>query len=189
MRPDLLVRLKRETATAHERIERVFDLDQRTRSLALYRDLLVRLYGFHAAWEPAADAALGDRTFFSARQKTHLLHNDLLALGVAESDLARLPLCLPTVPLRTAAEALGSMYVVEGSTLGGTIIAGYVEHRLGLTRANGCCYFRCYGKKVGQMWNEFGVKLSTAVAGADEEIVICSAARTFELMHQWLRCS
>jgi heme oxygenase len=189
VRPNLLVRLKQETAAAHERIEQVFDLDLRTRSLASYRDLLVRLYGFHAAWEPRADTALGDRPFFSARQKTHLLHNDLLALGVAESDLARLPLCIPTVPLRTPAEALGSMYVVEGSTLGGTIIARYVEHRLGLTRVTGCCYFRCYGKKVGQMWNEFGAKLSTAVAGADEEIVISSAARTFDLMHQWLRCS
>ena len=51
----LLERLKIETRPAHDRIEAAIDLDRRIASRNAYRDLLIRFYGFHKAWE--SDAA------------------------------------------------------------------------------------------------------------------------------------
>jgi heme oxygenase (biliverdin-IX-beta and delta-forming) len=183
---NLLQRLKIETARAHERIEEAFDLEAITHSISAYRDLVGRLYGFHAVWEPLAGLALSDPEFFRKRQKLHFLRTDLHNLGMNGDGIARLAPCYPTVTMRTPAEAWGSMYVVEGSTLGGVIIARDVERRLGLNRHNGCRYFRCYGTDVRPMWTSFGAKLLAHCGPAEEETVVAAACRTFETMQYWL---
>ena len=185
---NLLQRLKIETALAHDRIEQAFDLGARTSSRSAYRDLLARLYGFHAAWEPRAEAALAHPGLFRGRRKVDLLRTDLHELGMTDSDMRQLALCVPTVPMRTPADALGSMYVVEGSTLGGTLTARHVERRLGLGFNNGCSYFRCYGEAVGPMWKAFGTTLLSHCGPRDERAVLTAARRTFEILRRWL-CS
>ena len=151
-----------------------------------YRDLLARLYGFHAAWEPRAEAALADAEFFRGRRKVNFLRADLRKLGMTGAAIGHLALCEPTVVMGTPAEAWGSMYVVEGSTLGGAVIARHVERSLGLGRHNGCHYFRCYGKSVRPMWTAFGARLLARCDQAEEDVVIAAACRTFEMMHSWL---
>lgn len=183
---NLLERVKIETALAHDRIEQGFDLGARTSSPSAYRDLLARLYGFHAAWEPRAEAALAHAEFFHGRRKVDLLRTDLHELGMTDSDIRQLALCVPTVPMRTPADAFGSMYVVEGSTLGGILIARHVERRLGLGLNNGCSYFRCYGEAVGPMWKAFGTTLLAHCGPRDEKAVVTAARRTFDILHQWL---
>jgi heme oxygenase (biliverdin-IX-beta and delta-forming) len=183
---NLLQRLKVETARAHDRIEEAFDLEAVTRSISAYRDLLGRLYGFHAVWEPLVELALADPEFSRKRQKVQFLRTDLRDLGMNGDGIARLALCDPTVAMRTPAEAWGSMYVVEGSTLGGVIIARHIEHRLGLNRHSGCHYFRCYGTDVRPMWTSFGAKLLARCGPGEEEAVVAAACRTFETLHYWL---
>ncbi len=183
---NLLQRLKSETANAHQQIEEAFDLDAIARSIPAYRGLLSRLYGFHAVWEPLAEVALRDPEFFRQRRKVAFLKTDLHDLGVGIDGIARLPLCDPILTIRTPAEAWGSMYVVEGSTLGGAIIARRVEHHLGLTRHNGCHYFRCYGTDVRPMWGSFGARLLARCGPADQDTVVAAARRTFEVLHVWL---
>ena len=92
----------------------------------------------------------------------------------------------PAVTLRTTAEAWGSMYVVEGSTLGGVIIARHIERRLGLNRHNGCHYFRCYGTDVRPMWTSYGARLLARCGPGEEEAVVAAASRTFETLYDWL---
>lgn len=183
---NLLQRLKSETALAHDRIEQAFDLQARTSSKSAYRDLLARLYGFHAVWEPRVQAVLPDPELFRGRQKTGHLIDDLRALGMADCDIGELPLCRSLMPLHSSAEAIGSMYVIEGSTLGGAIIARHVERGLGCDRRNGCSYFRCYGEDVGPMWKTFGAKLLLLCRRGESDAVIASANRTFEVLQAWI---
>jgi heme oxygenase len=183
---NLFQRLKIETARAHDQIEEAFDLEALTRSIPAYRDLLGRLYGFHAPWEPRAELALADREFFRKRRKVGFLRTDLCELGMDSDAIDRLALCNPTVTMRTPAEAWGSMYVVEGSTLGGVIIARYVGRRLSLNRHNGCHYFCCYGTNVRPMWTSFGARLLARCGPAEEDAVVAAACRTFETLHYWL---
>jgi heme oxygenase len=182
----LLERLKTETRPAHDRIERAIDLERRIASKDHYRRLLIRFYGFHSAWEDAAMAKAPDPGFFRSRCKTALLVKDLQALGLQPADIRRLPPCRPLMPLRAPEAVLGSMYVVEGSTLGGAIIARDVERLLGLNAETGCAYFRSYGRDIGPMWKTFGAMLLAASSPKADDLIVESAGRTFDVMHDWL---
>ena len=171
----LLERLKIETRPAHDRIEAAMDLDRRVSSRDSYRDLLIRFYGFHRAWESAAAARAPDRAFFERRCKTEVLARDLEVLGFKSEDIMRLPQCRPLMPLPAPAAVLGSMYVVEGSTLGGAIIARDVERRLGLTAETGCAYFRSYGRDIADMWKSFGALLLEASSPETDDNIVASA--------------
>jgi heme oxygenase (biliverdin-IX-beta and delta-forming) len=182
----LLERLKVETREAHDRIEAAIDLERRIASRDAYRDLLARFYGFHKAWESEAAAMAPDRDFFQSRCKTQLLARDLETLGLESDDIIRLPQCQPLMPLPAPEAVLGSMYVVEGSTLGGAIIAREVENRLGLTAETGCAYFRSYGRDVAAMWKSFGARLLEASSPEADDLIVGAAQETFNVMHDWL---
>lgn len=183
---NLLERLKRDTRPAHDRIERAVDFERSTGSLPAYRALLVRLHGFHAAWEAAVDAAHPGHVLLSGRRKVHLLDRDLRALGYAQTEIAALPICRAPMPVNTQEAVLGSLYVIEGSTLGGAVIAQAVEQRLGLGADTGCAYFRAYGREVAARWRDFGAALLAASSPATDDRVIEAADRTFALMQDWL---
>jgi heme oxygenase (biliverdin-IX-beta and delta-forming) len=182
----LLERLKIETRPAHDSIERALDVERRMASREAYKDLLIRFHGFHSAWEDAAGAVAPDPAFFRQRCKTALLAKDLKALGMKADEIAALPRCHPLMPLPAPAAALGSMYVVEGSTLGGAIIARGVERALGLTVDTGCAYFRSYGRETAFMWRSFGAMLLAASSPEADDLIVDSARRTFDVMHDWL---
>jgi heme oxygenase len=147
----LLERLKVETRPSHDRIELAFDLERRIATRDSYKNLLERFYGFHRAWEQAAAPVAGNREFFERRCKTHLLVQDLHALGMTQDEIISLPQCRSLMPLPSSQAVLGSMYVIEGSTLGGAIISREVERRFGMNAETGCAYFRSYGREIGVM--------------------------------------
>jgi heme oxygenase len=90
------------------------------------------------------------------------------------------------MPLPAPEAVLGSMYVVEGSTLGGAIIAREVENRLGLTAETGCAYFRSYGRDIAAMWKSFGAVLLEASSPEADDLIVGAAQDTFTVMHHWL---
>ncbi len=182
----LLERLKIETRPAHDRIETAIDLERRIANREAYKDLLIRFYGFHSAWEKAALETASDKDFFHGRCKTDLLVKDLKALGMSEDEIIRLPQCDSLMPLPQPEAVLGSMYVVEGSTLGGAIIAHEVERKLGMTAETGCAYFRSYGRDIAVMWKVFGTKLLAASSPETDDVIVETAKKTFDVMHDWL---
>lgn len=182
----LLERLRTETRPAHDRIETALDLERRIATRDGYRDLLIRFYGFHGAWEKAAGAIAPDKAFFESRCKTKLLRRDLSALGLSEHEIIRLPQCDRLMPLSSPAAVLGSMYVVEGSTLGGAVIAREVERTLGLDARTGCAYFGSYGRETAAMWKLLGERLLAASSPQTDDVIVASARKTFDVMHDWL---
>ncbi|PVE22674.1 biliverdin-producing heme oxygenase [Microvirga sp. KLBC 81] len=182
----LLERLKTETRPAHDRIEKAMDFERRIATRDGYTNLLIRFYGFHSAWEEAASALASDKAFFESRCKTKLLVKDLKALGLSCDEIIRLPQCDPLMPLPSPAAVLGSMYVVEGSTLGGAIIAREVERTLGLDDKTGCAYFKSYGREIAVMWKQFGAKLLEASSPEADGVIVETAQKTFDVMHDWL---
>lgn len=185
--PTILDRLRAATRLAHEAVERELDWERRVESLDGYRDLLARLYGFHAVWEPAAAALLADHAFFEPRRKAHLLAADLLCLGLRQSSIDALVLpCAPCVPMATRADALGAMYVLEGSSLGGQLIARRVSAVLGLGPQSGCSYYGAYGSAVGTMWRDFRARLLAASSPEADDAMARTALCTFEHLRTWL---
>lgn len=182
----LLERLKIETRPAHDRIETAVNLGRLTASPAAYRSLLIRFYGFHRAWEEKAAALAPDRAVFQSRLKTPLLTRDLRALGLTDEEIIHLPRCRALMPLPGPEAVLGGMYVIEGSTLGGAIIAREVERKLRMTAETGCAYFRSYGRDTALMWKSLGAVLLAASSPETDDVIVETAKRTFDVMHDWL---
>jgi heme oxygenase len=176
----LLDRLKAETRDAHDGIERDLDLTRADLSLDEYGLLLTRMHGFVAAWEPAVEAALGEPEFFRPRRKLPLLSRDIAALGLAPG-----PACRDIPAVATAPAALGSLYVMEGSTLGGQVIRRHVETLFGFGPGGPTAYFGSYGAGVGRRWQEMRARLAALPPAAAPEVVTAALA-TFSCLHRWL---
>jgi heme oxygenase len=176
----LHARLREATAAAHEALERDLDWEARVATLPGYRDLLVRLRGFHAAYEPAIAAALADAPFFDPRRRLPALDADLDALDGAAPDA----LPAPAAPrLDGPGAALGALYVLEGSTLGGAVIGRRVArlHGEGVPLA----YYAGRGRATGPLWRAFRERLDGLPEG-QAAAAFAAGIATFEAMRGWL---
>lgn len=179
-------RLRRETADAHARLETGLRLTDPGLSLDRYRAVLEGFYTFLRPWERRVEAALGDPDFTRPRRRAHLLADDLAALGAAPGRVAALPDCPLLPPVDDPARALGSLYVLEGSTLGGQVVSRHLESILGLTDGRGYSFFRGHGAETGAMWRRFGERLAAFSAPGRDDGVVEGARSTFEALERWL---
>jgi heme oxygenase len=179
-------RLKRETAAAHRRIEEIVSIEARVACVASYRALVARFHGFYAEWEPQLATILGADVFDAKRRKIELLRRDLRALGFRSRDIDGLPVCPCPIRADEPLRALGSMYVLEGATLGSVAIARLVERALGLDGESGCAFFRCYGRDTASMWRAFGATLIANSTPSGEDEIVASAEATFEAFGGWM---
>ncbi|MDP4026407.1 biliverdin-producing heme oxygenase [Methylobacterium sp. NEAU 140] len=178
----LHARLRAATGPAHAALERDLDWQARVATLLGYRALLARLHGFHAAWEPAIGGALGDPAFLDPRRRLGALVADLAALGLSPGGIAALPAARP-IRLPDPAAATGALYVLEGSTLGGRLIARHIAALHGADAP--CAYYRAHGSGSGAMWAAFRGRLD-ALPEAGAPAAEAAAVATFEALRAWL---
>jgi heme oxygenase len=180
-----LEHLRRETLPAHHAVEQSVPFMDEELDVDTYVSCLLKLHGMIAAWEEwaAPHAPAWIQPLLAARQRRQLLMLDLTWFGADTSGEAR-----PTLPeLRDAASLLGAMYVMEGSTVGGQLIAGHVELVLGLTAGQGNAYFRGHNERTGQLWKEFCDVLRTKVPDSETDAVIAAAKAMFGVFGSWMR--
>lgn len=189
----LLEQLRDRTRPAHEATERLLGLLDPAWSADRYRALLRRFFGYYDPLEAriavAADwPALGFD--WPRRRKTPLLERDLLASGDSPDTVAVLPRCSHLPAVGGLPQALGCLYVLEGSTLGGRLIVRHLKGVPELAGMEAFAFFSSYGDQVGPMWRAFGEFLTThagGAGGADGEAVIAAACDTFATLGTWLR--
>lgn len=148
-----------------------------------YAGVLQVLDAFLAAWEPAVAAALPPPwgEWLRARSRRPFLRRDLRALSVPALD--RVP-ALP--PLPSAAAAWGSVYVLEGSALGGQVITRSLAEA-GIHPHNGAAYFHGWGDATGRMWREVRGLLQAQLGAPGSLAEACQAARqTFDALSNLL---
>ena len=193
-----LRRLREETRPEHEATEAAMPLTEPGLTMKTYKDALRLLLPVLRSWEnwAAANAPARVRPLLMARRRSQWLQADLLALGEAhtpvpgrEIEPVRWVSALggrspdPNLDPSTAefeAAFLGALYVLEGSTLGGRLIARHAESALGLTPGLGDAYFRGHGDETGKLWRET-TEIIAAVPERYDEFVIGTARRTFGL--------
>lgn len=187
-----LTQLKQATQHDHQSIEAQVDLHSQLGSLADYRRLLERFWGFYTPIEQRLAYSQDWASYgvdIQQRMKAPALARDLQALGLSAAALAGLPLCQVLPALDSVPRRLGCLYVLEGATLGGQIIAREARGRLGQTPERGCQFFTSYGEQVGAMWRSFQLVLvRVAVDEAAQADVIRGAHETFEAFGRWLAC-
>jgi heme oxygenase (biliverdin-IX-beta and delta-forming) len=187
---DLFIRnLRQETGKNHQKLEEnplSKSILEPSVSLSDYQKYLSAMYGVTVACEqqvfPALTQLLPD---LADRHKADLVVADLKATGFSEADIQKIPVY--HFIFSSVAEAMGIMYVLEGSTLGGRVLYKHVNQALGLTPETGAAYFWGYGQQTGALWKSFMSALSDFAVGHNErEAIIESAKKTFSLIDHWL---
>lgn len=173
--PGPLSALRTATREHHDRIDRLVNLT-RLQDREHYATVLQVFDAFLRAWEPAVQAALpGRREWLQARSRLRFLQHDLRVLGIA---------ALPAVPALPAfaspAAAWGSVYVMEGSALGGQVITRSLA-AAGLGPHTGAAYFHGWGEATAGLWRDARALLESALADPAALEQACDGARgTFD---------
>jgi len=190
MKTPILDRLKQATRERHRLLEGKLPLLDPQLSLDNYRCLVSKFYGYYAPMElmllalPWCDEV---GLNYNERQKTPSLEQDLIFLGYKPETLAQIPRCQNLPEVNSIPQFLGCLYVIEGATLGGQIIAKHLQANLSITQKTGAAFFNGYGVLTAKHWKAFCTLLTTFSEHEDgDEIVIASANKTFETLDGWL---
>lgn len=177
-------RLKTETENDHRAVEGTFALMDEDLNVTQYIGCLLQMYGMVSAWEERSleVAPRWLRTQLVARKRKKMLELDLAWFGVKYRGDLRPGLS----QIRDLPSLLGAMYVMEGSTLGGQLIARQLQKTLHLSEGKGDAYFRGHGDQTGPMWKEFCHVLETKVAEEETESVVLSAKAMFATYGSWM---
>lgn len=186
---DVLRMLRTGTTAEHAAVEQALALLDPELTHCRLAAVLDRLHGFWLAAEAGldewatrfpADAALLN---WPQRGRAALYAADLRSLGSPpeRSQLPQLP------PVADTDEALGRLYVLEGSTLGGVFIDRHLAGLPGLSDIT-LRAFSPYGCETGAMWHAFRTATRGLVAaGADAAAVVDAARATFASLAGWCR--
>ncbi|MES1147162.1 MAG: biliverdin-producing heme oxygenase [bacterium] len=155
-------------------------------TLAEYTALLQRTYGFMKPLEDLLFSAPVDtllRPVLGVREKrAFALGDDLVALSSAPTGLMS---GLPTI--ERLGHAMGVVYVIEGSQMGGLVMAKQISRVLGLNRETGLKFFLLSDPKTTvKQFQEFVARLDIfAKCECDERDAIEAASETFRLIGDW----
>lgn len=154
--------LRDATATRHADIDHLLAL-RTPFGRPHYVRVLQAFAAFLAGWEPRMARALpvAWHDWFAPTCRLALVERDLAALGAARVPPSG---ALPALDSGTA--ALGSLYVLEGSALGGQFIADQARRQLGLTPEAGTAYFSGCGAATMTRWREFLDRLGADIDAA-----------------------
>lgn len=182
--------LKIESLRAHESIERSFDLMSVVAHEHSYIEVLKAFYSYYRQIEVFLENFAKDLSQIgldlTARLKLQFLKEDLHHYRLTNlEDLPRLKEHqLPQI--RNVLEALGVLYVLEGSTLGAQVISLQLK-RSKLLGANGegGRFLSGYGDKTHEMWATFKIALNR-FSGHNDATVLHSVKETFQTLENWL---
>lgn len=181
--------LKEHSRTNHDRIEKSIDLILIASAPDLYLKKLILFYGYYAALEPVLMTFNEDFNHIgielTKRLKIKLLKSDLKFFGFVDDSINDLQVC-QRVPLpQNIFEAMGVLYVLEGSTLGGQIISKQLVKANIINSGDGGNFFKSYGSDTLAMWNQYKETLNQLPA--DKNIIILEKVKeTFQTLEDWL---
>jgi heme oxygenase len=120
-----------------------------------------------------------------SRRKSTNIHADLHTFNNTITPMA-LPVFYPLDRQFSIPFALGYMYVIEGSTLGGRIILKHISNKLGISEKNSGKFFTGYGPDTGIYWKRFLSILSEyAIAHGQQQEIIDGACHAFESIDKY----
>lgn len=176
-RPALLsARLKSETADLHEQMHALMERARPFASRENYARFVAAQYHFqrdveHLFDDPAIQSAVPD---LQVRGREAAALADLADLGAAagEEAVASRGVAMP--------EALGWLYVSEGSTLGAAFLLKEAKDKLGLSETFGARNLAAYPEGRAIVWRRFvGFLDQPALPQDQHEAVLAGAAAAF----------
>ncbi len=182
-RTSLSSRLKQDTAAQHERMHGLMEAANPFASRDGYARFVAAQYLFqrdieHLFADPAVRAAVPD---IDSRGRAAASQADLADLSwpVPDSEIASHGVAMP--------EALGWLYVSEGSTLGAAFLFKAAKEELGLSAEFGARNLAAYPEGRAAAWRNFvGALDSDAVPAHTHDAVIAGANAAYDRFGQLL---
>jgi heme oxygenase (biliverdin-IX-beta and delta-forming) len=180
-----LAQLKARTAHQHQQTEDRVDLMRDDFSLEDYKNLLKRFYVFYKSFDEKLRESLKENPFDfygEERFNTPRLIADLKSLEMSDGEISEIGTFDDLPALDSIEKTFGSLYVIEGSTLGGQVISRHLKEKFGFDESSGAAFFSGYGKDTGKMWNGFREAITEFADGdgVNREEIIKAANETFE---------
>lgn len=177
--------VKDSTKTLHEEVEqlllpRLMEIRDRDD----YAVVLKMFYGFFYPLETKLPLYISETDLldFSERRKTSSVLLDLQAI---DHSIEHLSLCSSLPQIQSKAQAFGVLYVLEGSTLGGKMIAKMLrKNNASAVPDDALHFFSGYGEDTGNKWKTFLQALNNQAQPAD---VITAANETFLHLKHWMQ--
>lgn len=154
-----VARLRAVTGETHARLERRLNAIERFSQAARRKELIERFAALHLPAALTLARHLRDIPGLDFEGRSRARFSRHAASG---------PVCAAFPEPRNAAEALGVMYVLEGSTLGGRLILQAVADR-GIDVSE-LAFMDPYGADTGRRWRSFLAVLERETADDDEAL-------------------
>ncbi len=170
-------RLKHETHAQHERLDTSIVGKEPFATRERYAGFVEVQYRFYAAIEPLyRDERLGGLIpGLAARSRLDAARLDLADLGRLVPEVDPLPI--------SHREALGWLYVSEGSTLGAAFLLKAVE-AIGLGEDKGARHLAAAPEGRGRHWRDFKEALNAVpLTAAEDDLVVSGARAAFTHVH------
>jgi heme oxygenase len=181
----LSARLKTETAELHNKLDKLVMSSQPFADRDRYGRFVVAQFGFQRDIETLYDDAqlLAMIPDLRSRPRLAAAAADLDFLGVALPAADGGPVAAPeAVP-----EALGWLYVSEGSKLGAAFLLKEAGEQLGVTETDGARNLASPEGGRGAAWKRFVQVLDTCgLSGSEQDRVVAGARAAFDRFEQLL---
>lgn len=175
-------RLKTSTREIHARLEK--SLVSRIKNLASgddYKSLLQLFYGFYHPLNDQCGAFNFPQNVEVSTHSNHvqMLDNDLTAMG--KRNFKKNNFIQPEI--NNYLHALGALYVMKGSMLGGKVISDMIRKKLGAIPDS---FFSSGGQEVTSTWQTFKQSIDSINDPDQQDSVVQGALNTFESFGVWI---
>lgn len=174
--------LKQNTAEYHDAAEKLFNSEKifnKTFTLEDYKKIIHTNYLMLLHSEDkifnSLNGRFAEQLQLDQRKKLPLIEKDLESLSL-ENQIAS-----HALEVNNEHEALGMMYVIEGSTLGGNVIAKQLSKTEGFDEVT-FNFFGCYQENTGPMWKNFKEVLDKEVAEENYNEVLSGAKKLYTFL-------
>ncbi|WP_370895608.1 biliverdin-producing heme oxygenase [Chryseobacterium gossypii] len=174
--------LKQNTAEYHDAAEKLFNSEKifnKTFSLEDYKKIIRANYLMLLHSEDQIFSSLSgkfaEKLRLDQRKKLPLIKKDLESLALESQEASH------HLEFSNEHEALGAMYVIEGSTLGGNVIVKQLSKTEGFSHIT-FNFFGCYQENTGLMWKNFKEVLDTEVKKENYDEVLSGAKKLYTFL-------
>jgi len=182
----MIEQLREATRARHTELDHaVYPIIQSIQSPADYARVLRMFYGYfqpvYEKMEPLISSVI--LPDYRIRRKPVAILDDLAVIGEQVGTV--IALCPDTPVITTTAEAFGALYVLEGSTMGGKIIAKKIKENTGLSDDH-LSFFGAYRELNPAKWAIFIEALNHPHLQEESSSLIDTATDTFNQFKNWV---
>lgn len=161
-------------------------------SMKAYKDFLCRTYGF---LQPIEELLFSERVrtlaapfWAPSERRTPKLVADLVNCGISEDQIRSLPVLTELPQITARGHLMGAAYVIEGSAMGGLVLAKPVRNALALMPNQLSFFLSDEPRSIVRKFEQFAEALDGfSFCECDERDAMDAALETFEIINRWFQ--